>query len=284
MRATLRTFLVFFLSLWFLGWSPRISSAYVLQGPHVLELMSEKLGRFKRLSITQKIVLYTGNLQQQAVEFTETLRYAFPEDFHSEIRSENIHRIHVASKGKAVTVVDGKISMDAEARFDLYKYVLFIHSRRLIQDKLESLGVDVWTSSLGRYQDKLALIVGARYPDESLPQLWVDKETFIPLRWILSEEQPDRQLNRLEVRYLDWGRVKNGWYPMTVEFYQNDVLVRKVNVERVETNPSFSEAIFDIDQLRSTYRAVSPALGEDQKPEGLGEVQKTIDDFENIFK
>ena len=70
---------------------------------------------------------------------------------------------------------------------------------------------------------------------------------------------------------------------MTVEFYQQGVLVRTLKVERVDTNPSFSDAIFDLDHLRTSYRSGSPEPGEDQQ-QGLSEVQKTIDDFENIFK
>lgn len=284
MQTPLKTFWVLLLSLWFLGWFPCTSGAYVLQGPHALELMSDKLGRFKRLSISQKIVLPADTPGQPADELTETLRYAFPGQFYSEIRSENVHRVHVVSKGQSVTVVDDKISGSGESRFDLYKYVLFDHSRQTIQDRLTSLGIDVWTSSLGRYQDKLVLIIGARYPDESRPQLWLDKETFLPLRWILSEEQPDRPFGHLEVRYLDWGNVSNRWYPMTVEFYEEDVLVRKLRVEHIDPHPSFSEAIFDLQKIRSEYRPGATVEQEEKKQQSLQEVKKTIDDFENVFK
>ena len=36
-----------------------------------------------------------------------------------------------------------------------------------MEKELPVLGVDIDVSSLGRFQDKIAYVVGARYPDES---------------------------------------------------------------------------------------------------------------------
>ena len=71
------------------------SYAYVLQGPHLLELMIKKLGEAKRLLVFQKLVLYNDGLQNDTVKLSETLRYAFPEKFRSDIRSENTQMIYV---------------------------------------------------------------------------------------------------------------------------------------------------------------------------------------------
>ena len=63
-------------------------NAYVLSGPHILELMTTKYSKAKRLLVSQKMILYNNDPQQRTVELKETLRYVFPDVFRSDIRSE----------------------------------------------------------------------------------------------------------------------------------------------------------------------------------------------------
>ena len=80
--------------------------AYVLQGPHILELMTQKYGKAKRLLVSQKLVLFDDDKDKGTIELDETIRYIFPEEFRSDILSENTKRVHIISKGIAVTVID----------------------------------------------------------------------------------------------------------------------------------------------------------------------------------
>lgn len=259
------------------------ADAYVLQGPHLLELMIQNLGKSKRLLISQKLFLYDNN-RQGGLEFDETLKYIFPETFRSDIISENVQRIHVLSKGEALTVIDGKAVAASETIYGRYKDIFLYNSRVLLEEKLFLHGVDVNVSSLGRFQGQPVYVVGAHYPDETVPQIWLTKDTFRPLRWIITGKTAENREDTLEVRYLDWQPLNKMWYPMRVEFYRDDILVREIKVQNIETKPIFPEDIFDIDHLKSIYLPDASKRSEQGAEKDLNEVQKTIEEFKKIYE
>jgi outer membrane lipoprotein-sorting protein len=260
------------------------TNAYVLPGPYILKLMTQNLGKAKSILISQTLVIHDDTPQKSAVELSETLRYVFPEMFRSDTLSENVHRIHVLSKGRAVTVIDGKVADESDNRYDRYKDILLFKPRKMLQDKISLLGVDVTVSSLGRFQGKPAYVLGARYPDETAPQIWLDKDTFRPFRWIMTSKSEQNRENRLEVRYFEWQKVQNAWYPMRIEFFMAGVLVREIHVQNISVNSSFSEELFDINHLKSLYPQAASAEQELGKKDELNEVQKTIEDFKKLYE
>ena len=258
------------------------ANAYVISGPHLLELMIEKLGKGKTLLISQKLSLYDVSTEKNIVELRETLKYNFPEEFRSDIQSENAKRIYVFSSGTALTIIDNKIVSNTETRFDCYKDVFLYRSRILLQDRLSSLGVDVYVSSLGRFQDEVVYVIGAEYPDETVPQIWLDKNTFQPVRWIIIDNTTNRDV--LEIRYGDWERTHKAWYPMHIEFYHNDVLVREIYADKIKVNPSFSEELFDIEHLKSVYLNLSSVKKDKDESQGLSDIQNTIKEFKDLYE
>jgi len=284
----MNNYIKFFLFLFFIGiifiCLGTLANAYVLRGPHILELMTQKLGKAKGLLVSQKLVLYDDTQQKIEDELTETLRYIFPETFRSDILSENVKRIHILSKGDVLTVIDEKTVDDSENPYNNYKDILLFRSRALLQSRLSSLGVDIAISSLGRFEDKISYIIGAQYPNESVSQIWLDKNTFQPFRWIMRSSTAKISGERLEVRYFEWHKADNTWYPRRIQFYRNDGLVREIIVQSIVMNPSFSDTLFDIEHLRSIYPPVSDVPVAQGKKEGMDEVQKTIEDFKKIYE
>lgn len=299
-----------------------IADAYVLQGQHILELMIARLGQAESLFVSQKVSIYkvaspsvgvdapqeqtteaagleplypdqraegmapvTDDLAPQIIEMEESLRYLFSKAFRSDIVRNDNQRIHVFAEGDALTVIDGTARERTQTRFDLYKDILLFRTRPELSERLLQLNVDVSVTRLDRFEDKIAFVIGTEYPDDSLAQLWVDKETFLPLRWIITNGAGGFRSNTLEVRYLEWWQLAdNFWYPMRIEFFQGDELVRVIQAQRYEINPTFSEDLFDINQLRSMYPAAPPALNDSDESEGVSEVQKTLEEFKKIFE
>ena len=297
--------------------------AYVLQGPHVLDLMIENLGKAKSLFVSHKIVFYRSgfvdDLEQfspvgkpkhsfeavdvpdasrrtrdhsademaevaETIELEGTLRYIFSQAFRSDERSNDAERIFIFSNGKSLTLIDGNSVPGAANRFDLYKDLLFYHSRAEIVDRLLQLGVDVSISSLGRFEEKIAFVIGAEYPDESVAQVWIDRATFLPLRWIIKGVDSAGDSDTLEIRYLRWWKIGKLRYPFRIEFYQDGNLVRVNQAINFEENATFSKELFDIDYLKT----VSPQAPEQPivpgEPEEPSEVEKTIEEFRRIFE
>ncbi len=289
--------------------------AYVLEGPHILELMVERLGSAESLFVSQKLIFHRVATEAreaaaapdvldsmedarntevmppipanepppgQSLELDESLRYVFGEAFRSEASSPGSERIYVFSAGRTLTVIDGYIVDDAENRFELYKDVLLYRSREALSERLVQLGVDVSVSSLGRFEGKIAFVVGADYPDESVPQLWVDKETLLPMRWII-QPVDGSGTGALEVHYLNWWKIGQTRYPSRIEFYQDGELVRECRSINFEEDAQFSAELFDIDYLQTVYLRQPPQAEDDQLSEQSSEVQKAIKEFQNLF-
>jgi len=257
------------------------AGAYVLKSGHILQLMAGSSGKTKYLRINQHIVVFDHLADNGKIILPETVYYSFPAKFRSDIISESIQRIHIVSNQAALTVTDRQITSETGSLFDSYKDLLLFRSRYLLEHRLNDMGIDTGISSFGRFNDTLALVIGAQYPDESVSQVWVDKETFRPLRWIIKTEEP--LIREFEIRYLQWQETGGGWYPWRVEFYENQMLVRQIAVDRVSSEETIAREVFDVVALKKKYaRQVDlpdPVDGED-----ISEVQKTIDSFKKRFE
>ncbi|UCD30987.1 MAG: hypothetical protein JSV38_09190, partial [Desulfobacterales bacterium] len=225
--------IVIFISLSVLASTHLAANAYVLQGPHILDIMTKRLGKATSLLVSQNLILHDSNPVQSAARVGETLRYIFPATCRSDIVSEDFQKIHVLAEDESLTVIDEKVVDGYENRYDRYKDLLLFRSRTLLQGKLPAVGVNVSISSIGRFQGKLAYIIGAQYPDETVPQIWVNKETFRPFRWIITGHAKTGAQDSLEVRYLEWREVESTWYPMRIEFFRNHVLYREILVQNI---------------------------------------------------
>jgi hypothetical protein len=129
-------------------------------------------------------------------------------------------------------------------------------------------------------------VIGAEFPDQTVPQLWIDKETFHPLGIIVfgAKSPYSTQRGFLEIRYSNWQKIGKISYPMLIEFIQDGQIVRVIQVDNYQINPSFSKEIFDIARLRSEYRQSFRTPDPAHESEGLSEVQKTIEEFKKIFE
>jgi hypothetical protein len=298
---------------------PASAQPYVLQGPHIIQLITEKLGQANSLFVSQRVIFYnvdpepefldetnhdsgvvdsTGGsdvhpagmddmavapVETSSIQLEESIRYVFSRAFRSDIISDTNQRIYVYNGGRTLTVIGGVIARVTESRFDLYKDLLLYRSRESLSERLMNLGIDVSVSSLGKFDDRLALVIGAEFPDKTAPQLWVDKATFRPQRLIIPPAG-DEPGGILEIRYADWQPIGNTWYPMQIEFIQNGTTVRSVEVHHYQINPNFSEDIFDIGRLMSEYRHSDQMPEHSGNQEGLSEVQRTIEEFKKIFE
>jgi outer membrane lipoprotein-sorting protein len=258
--------------------------AYVLQGPHVLELMIQHLGKAQRLLVEQQQVIHGAGENTEPVALTETVRYRFPGGFRSDMRSGDLERIHLVAQGRRLTVMDGQVTAGDDRFVDLYKDLMLFRSRPMLVHRLASLGVETGVSSYGLFEDQVAFVVGARYPDETLPQVWVEKDTFRPLRWIVRPAPEAGQPPQLEIRYRRWARHGNRWYPQQIELIRDGHLARTIQVSRIEVNPTFAAKTFDTGHLRSTYRSTPAAGLQEGEPDRLREVRETIEDFKRLYE
>ena len=260
--------------------------AYVLEGPHVLELMTRKKADAKTLLVEQQVTIEDPTLSDHPVELDETLRFGFPNTFRSDSQHEQTHRILVVAQDQVLIVVDDHIVSNQQGRFDRYKDVLLYRTRHLLHQALLAQHVDVGQTSLGHWDDHIVFVIGAQYPDESVSQLWVDKELFLPLRWIIvfPDNATDQDAGRLEFIYRDWKKVNNVWYPMQIETNFNQKRIRMIRAKRIKKDVVIEAELFSIPYLMTLYEPVQQDDPEGQPESELDEVERTIEDFRKKFE
>lgn len=234
---------------------PEYLNAYVLHGRHIISLMIKNFNKLDSLMISQNMTIYPAEKDESPIQLNSTLRYRFPEYFRSDTKDANREKFYIFSKGDILKVVDGKITEESENIFDFYKDIILYNTRHKLENRLSELGLNISVSSIGHLNGKIAFIIGAQYPDLSVPQLWVDKQNFIPCRLILTDNVFQENETVLDIRYLDWtesGKVK---YPMRTEFYQNSMLVRVITVESIKADPLFLKDIFNIHRIRTQLKS-----------------------------
>lgn len=294
---------------------------YVLQGLHLIDLMIEQLGEARSLYVSQQLIFYRSVSQaeidvdetieelqsldysetdlpaeqkieldenvlvEETLELDETLRFDLSTNaFRSDAKSYDSERIHVVAYNRSLTIVDGNIVPPVANRFDLYKDIFLYRTREGLADRLLQLGVDVSVSSLGRFEGEVAFVIGAVYPDESVSQIWINRETFLPVRWIIRGYGGSSARDVLELRFMTWWKSGQSRYPSRIEFYQDGKLVRVNQVKNFRETDVFAADLFDVDQLRSAYPQAPEQPLVPGEPEEPSEIQKTIDEFKRVFE
>jgi len=269
---------------WLLVFSAFPAGAYILRGEHIIDLMVRQMGRPDTLLVSQRVSYYNDLFEGGVVEAQETMRFVFPGMFRSDSISEHAERIRLVVYGDGLTIVDGRVAVNDALPFESYKDILLYRSRSLLSRRLSRLGVDTGASSLERFEDRIVLVLGTESPDATVSQVWVDKETFKPVRWLVpGQDDAGRPLIR-EVRYLDWRQVNSIWYPMHMQFFEDDILLREIQVERMKVNLTFPKELFDAARLKAEHASPAEEADDDAVSEELDEVQESIDEFRKKYE
>ena len=223
----------------------------VLEGPHILELTARALGPMAALQVNQKLIVYPQTADAFPSVFDETATYVMPDRFRADTLFELNQRIHLEVGDRSLTLVDGRRTAEADP-FDRYQRLLRSRNRARLMRTVNQLGVETAISSLGRIAGTVVFVIGARYPDESVSQLAVDKQTFLPTRLLLVDRDAAAQPHRLEIFYHDWRKVQSGWFPFQVVFVVDDHLTREIRVAALRLNPSLPADYLDMEALKAS--------------------------------
>lgn len=262
--------------------------AYVPPAEEIFSLMShQKHRQIRVLVLTLETTFYGDDWPDGLSTFTETVSYLYPDRFLSTIKAPSGKKLYVVQEGKSLVAIDQKIISEEESYIDSYKDIFLYRSPESLIDRLSKVGIDTKTVSFGRLEDKIAYVIGAVYPDESRPQLWVEKDTFRPLRLLfpLSDNS-----EKIEIRYDHYFNIgRRIWYPGRITFYENDKPVKEQALKTYKSSSkdnAFPEYMFDIEELKKSYTSViEPEQGGDASAgSGLDDVKQTIDDFQKAFE
>jgi hypothetical protein len=255
---------------------PTVAIGYVLQGPHVLELMVRAMSGPRTLIVEQQVVIDDRKIADTLLTLNETLSFAFPDRFRSDTWYQDSHRIHVFSAGQSLTVIDGLQVAGPSNHFDRYKDLMLHRSRSALHKMLLTLGVDVEKSSLGRFEDTIVYVLGAQYPEEVASQLWVEREHFLPVRWLLILKSNNH--DRLDFIYRDWQKHDQQWYPGRIDTYYNHHLIRQLDIRSVRADAYVPAELFDLSHLTSLYPSTAPETQSQMGQTGTDRADRIIEE------
>ena len=223
-----------------------LGEAFVPQTPHLLHMVVRKI---KRPTGIQCLQTRTTVSEFGETVFIETLKFDFPGQFRSEVRmpdSDAVLETTIQSdtdfvKSIAATqVVTEKRLVDHGIDILLYRDPL-----RMTREMLKA-GVDVDTGALRRYQDRICYVIGDPTRDPlAFSSLWIEKESLLPLRYLLKQGE-----TLVEFRYGNWQKLGRGWYPTETDILLNGKEFTRIRVEDVRLVAGFPSELFDVSGIQ----------------------------------
>lgn len=300
-----------------MGGLPEASAA--LSGPQVLQAMLKQMGPAKTILVRQRVENLTpgpdpevgpgplasleavgalvsetapSNQTDTPTSLIEALTYQLPGGFRAEIRSEAIQRLYLEVDGAAVLTVDGRLVPMGGGWFERFKDLLFFNRRLDLHRQLAFKGVDVAVASLGLWNERPVHVLGAYFPAAAPAQIWVDKETLLPVRWLWNRAAEGAEgaspgvQQHFEIRYDRWQLFGKRRYPLRVEFFENHELVRTLSAEAVVVNAEVADGLMDLEAVRRLALPPGgdpPLVGEEKDP-AVEEIQEALDIFKKRFE
>ncbi len=113
---------------------------------------------------------------------------------------------------------------------------------KALGEALARRGVKLDEVSLGRFNGRLAWVLGGRLNDPKSPPLaLIDKESWMPLRLLVAEGGATYDL-----RFLDWNSaVGADRLPRVIEVWSGTELLLRFSTEKTTANPRLADSLFE---------------------------------------
>jgi len=249
---------------WAIGaWPPAAGHAYVPAAGHLLEAAAAKRETPSTAVVRQTRILAPQEGESRAQEYQETVYFRFPGVFRAEMETDQGRRIYLERNGDYRIADSQGLSQPLPDPMDLALRILANPEASGMGRVLAEVGIDLSVSSLGQFNGRLGFVLGARYPDELAPQVWFDKETLLPFRWLIVRRDDSGLPQRIEIRYFTWQKVGGLLYPHTMEGYRHERRSVDVRVDGIDAGADISDERFSFQRLLEEHPPAGlPVAGE----------------------
>jgi hypothetical protein len=221
------------------------AEAYILPAHYILKLMADKR---RRMAIRDLSIQLTTEIDDLDEPVEERLYMKNPERLRRIRQHGGDTELLVQIEGRAAKGTEGALSRIKGPPPDLLPALLMPlgndteeMTARLLKS-LERLGVDTKVVTLGRFNDSIVYIIGGRHDDEDKAQLWVEKDTFLPIRLLAKKDG-----ERVEQRWEEFGSASTGdWFPRVIETYVSGRRVEHSEVDKIDLNKKVPETLFEL--------------------------------------
>ena len=223
--------------------------AFILPSSKIFEFMEKERNKLSGVKVSQTTFVYDDALPQGKLEALSTLYLKKPDKFYLENKFSNNTMTVVANGSQVVTLVDNKIQRNIIGiKEDLIlRDLILCPSSSKILGRLKEFGIDTNSVGFGRANGIIVYIIGAKRKDNPLPQIWIDKERFIPIKLIAMDKENSRWF---EIEFLDYRLVDGFWYPFIINFFSDKKLVQTFIATDIFINSQISDHIFDVENFK----------------------------------
>ncbi|HOX43595.1 MAG TPA: hypothetical protein PK668_08355 [Myxococcota bacterium] len=107
---------------------------------------------------------------------------------------------------------------------------------------LAALKVDTKVSTLSRFNARIAWVVGAKEWERDRPQLWLDKDSYLPLRLMVRDGG-----SIVDLVWRGWGsRATGDWFPASLEVHRDGKPVELCEAASVESRLEMPDELFQL--------------------------------------
>ena len=230
------------------GWAT-VAQGYLLPADYIVRILVEKR---HQLGVHDISVHLATELDDQPHLIDERLYLKQPERLRL-VQQNDVDHIHVQREEEVADGRENDLHRVTKPRADLFAALLMPKGRTIderqgrLVELIKRAGIDTAVVSLGRADKDTVYIIGANPGQPDVPQIWFDKATFMPVRYVLRQPGAGGTV-RVETRLLDYGSDVAGNFPRVVENFIDHTRTRRAEVVRLQVNKNLPETLFQIPQ------------------------------------
>jgi outer membrane lipoprotein-sorting protein len=229
--------------------APLAAHAYLLPTEFLIAQMAERRSKMEVRDIT---VMLTAEIDGEDQPVEERIYLKDPERMRLERqKDEEAAAVYIEREGRraqgdasAVKLLKGP-STEMLAALLMPRGANIDAMRDRTMANLAALGIDTKTVSItihGSDARDTAYVIGAKPWETDKPQIWLDSNSFLPIRLISFVDRVKH-----ETRFLDYGSAGTGdWFPRVIENYRGGELVRRAEVSDIKVNQDLPETLFQL--------------------------------------
>ncbi len=197
--------------------------AYIMPAEQLVSLMSANFSKFKTLLIRQSTHLM--NLRDEGGEIVLEERIW--------LNSSGFYRSELMGKPEGQEKIEYEIAAHRANTDMAFRRILMANDCKTIMALLSEMGINLETVAFTRFDGIIAYRVGDKNPEN--PKLIVEKERFLPL-FLIYRFLDDSGEKRLTVRFDDYRKTAEGWYPYKIVCFIGEKIEESCFVNDLKAN------------------------------------------------
>ena len=216
--------------------------AYIPTAAQILEPILKANQGIRDLKIELKTIIFDERYDEGRKKIDERVYVKKSGKFRSERTFAHWEDIIISCGGRTLAVMSDEADIAFRKIDTVLPIVCFSKSSDDLIKNLNHLCVDTRSVAFDRIDRKVTYVIGKK----SGSQLWINKETGFPVRFVGIGTSDERRVI-LRAEYRDYSRErKSFWFPRRIEFYKDDILWVVSRPVKIHINKGISDGFFKI--------------------------------------